>query len=490
MKYHRAILGGLFFAIVLLFGARIGRAQDEPQQPADTMPKPAARSTPIPIIDTGNPLADNGVEDAANRLRPDATPLTGLQNATLGTPNLQHSYWVPGFQYANTIRSNGYNQPNTSGWFATNYLIANVSLLQAWRRSQFAVNYSGGGYFSTNSAQTNGGQSNGNYQQLSLSQTFQSNRWLVQILDEFSYLPQTQFGFGGGTNLGVPGIAGALGPTVPGLGGGTVPNQSIYASAGPRLSNTGVIQSTYTVSPRSSITASGSYALLHFVQSGNIDDNSVSGSLGYNYQLDSKNSLGLQYRFSNYQFPGEPQAFTNSAVNIAYGRKITGRVALELSGGPEYTRFRVPIGTQSSKLEPNANANIIYGFENGSFSAGYLHGLAGGSGVLTGSTVDRVNFSATRRLGHIWSGDLNFGYAHNKTVANSGQAGLPTYNSWFAGGGVSRPIGRDLNLAVSYTADIFGFSQPGCAGATCSSTQTSNYITLSFQWHTRPFVLP
>ena len=121
-------------------------------------------------------------------------------------PNLQHSYWVPGFQYANTIQSNGYNQPNSSGWFATNYLIANVSLLQAWSRSQLAVNYSGGGYFSTNST-----QGNGNYQQLGLSQTFQSNRWLVQILDQFSYLPQTQFGFGGGTNLGVPGIAGSLG---------------------------------------------------------------------------------------------------------------------------------------------------------------------------------------------------------------------------------------------------------------------------------------
>ena len=270
MKYRKAFLGGLFFALVLLFGARIGRAQDEPQEPADTMPKPAARTTPIPIIDTGNPQDDNGVLDAANRLRPDVTPLTGLQNATLGSPNLQHSYWVPGFQYANTIQSGGYNQPNSPGWFATNYLIANVSLLQAWSRSQLAVNYSGGGYFSANST-----QGNGNYQELGLSQTFQSNRWLVQILDQFSYLPQTEFGFGGGTNLGAPGIAGSLAPIVPGLGGGCAPNQNIYASAGPRLSNTGAIQSTYTVSPRGSITASGCYAILHFVQSGNIDSNSV-----------------------------------------------------------------------------------------------------------------------------------------------------------------------------------------------------------------------
>jgi len=480
MKYPKIILGGLFFALVLLFGARIGRAQDEPQEPAETMPKPAARTTPIPIIDTGNPQDDNGVQ-----IRPDVTPLTGLQTATLGTPELQHSYWVPGFQYANTIQSSGYNQPSSSGWFATNYLIANVSLLQAWSRSQLAVNYSGGGYFSTNNI-----QGNGNYQELGLSQSFQSNRWLVQILDQFSYLPQTQFGFGGGTNLGVPGIEGPLRPVVPGLGGGCVPNQGTYASAGPRLSNTGAIQSTYTVSPRGSITASGCYAILHFVQSGNIDSNSVMGTFGYNYQLDRKNSLGLEYRFSSYQFPGEPQAYGDSAVNIAYGRKITGRLALQLSGGSEYTAFRVPIGTLSSKLGADANANLIYGFENGSFSVGYLHGFAGGSGVFTGSTADQLNLAASRKLGRIWSANFDFGYARNTAVANSTQAALPTYNSWFAGGGLSRPIGRDLNLAISYEAYNFGFNQFGCSGATCSSNQTFNYIAMSFQWHARPFVLP
>jgi hypothetical protein len=244
------------------------------------------------------------------------------------------------------------------------------------------------------------------------------------------------------------------------------------------------------VSPRGSITASGSYAILHFVDAGNVGNNSATGSLGYNYQLDSKNTVGVQYRFSSYQFPGEPQAFGDDTVNIAFGRKITGRLALQLSGGPEYSTFRVPIGTQSSKLGVNANANITYGFENGSISAAYVHGLAGGSGVLTGSTADQVNFATFRRLGRIWSGNLTFGYAHNKAVANTAQAGLPTYNSWFVGGGVSRPIGRDLNLSISYTADIFGSSQSGCSGTTCSSNQTSNYITLSFQWHTRPFVLP
>src|SRR5208282_3629630 len=186
MKYRKAILGGCSLALVLSFGARIGRAQEEPQEPAGTKPKPAARSTPIPIIDSGNPQDENTDQDTTNVLQPDVTPLTGVQNATLGSPEMRHSYWVPGFQYASTIQSNGYNQPNSSGWVVENYLSGNISLLEAWSRSQLAVNYSGGGFFSTN-----GTQGNGNYQVLALAQTFQWNRWLVQILDQFSYLPQS-----------------------------------------------------------------------------------------------------------------------------------------------------------------------------------------------------------------------------------------------------------------------------------------------------------
>src|SRR5271165_3578222 len=152
MKYRKAILGGYFFALVLSFGARNGYAQEEPQSPTDAKPKPAARSYPIPIVDAGD-QDENGVLDKANGLQPDMTPLTGVQNATLGSPEMRHSYWVPGFQYASTIQSGGYNQANSSGWFVNNYLIGNISLLKAWRRSQLAVNYSVGGFFSTNSTQ-------------------------------------------------------------------------------------------------------------------------------------------------------------------------------------------------------------------------------------------------------------------------------------------------------------------------------------------------
>src|SRR5690242_18805411 len=109
MNFRRAMLGGGFLVLALSLGALNGRAQEEPEEPTGT-PKPAARSYPAPIVE------ENSVQNTTNGLQPDMTPLTGVQNATLGSPEIRHSYWVPGFQYASTIQSNGYNQPNSTAW--------------------------------------------------------------------------------------------------------------------------------------------------------------------------------------------------------------------------------------------------------------------------------------------------------------------------------------------------------------------------------------
>ena len=475
MSFRTAILSGCLLAFALSFGARNGCAQEEPQEPIDTQPKPAARTYPIPIIDSGNPQDENSVQDTTNGLQPDMTPLTGVQNATLGSPEIRHSYWVPGFQYAST----GYSQPNSTGWFADNYLIANVSLLKVWSRSQLALNYSGGGFFSTYSPP-------GSVEQLAFAQNFQWNRLNVQILDQFSYLPESQFGFGGGTNLGIAGIAGSLGPSLPGLGPSSVPNQSIQTSIGARYSNTPIIQASYQTSPRGSITAWGSYQILSFVEPGYINSNAAIGGLGYNYLVSREDTIGILYRFSSYQYPGQPQAYGDNIVNLAYSRKVTGRLALQLYGGAEFTTFRVPIGTESSRIGSSASANLTYGFEKSSLFAGYLHGLTNGSGVITGSIVDQVTFRATQNLGRVWSAYAYLNYAHNKTVANSTRASSPTYNTWFVGAGLNRPFGRNVNFGISYTANIN--NQSGCSGTSCSTNQNS--ITLNLQWHTSPFVLP
>ena len=421
MANKELLFGGCLIYLALSLGPIGLFGQEPPPNPEPQKPKPAGSTYPIPAID---PSIQQDDTDTTNILQPDNTPLTGIQTATLGSPEIVHSYWVPGAQYAGTIQSNIFGQSGSSNWSLNNFLIGNLSLLKAWHRSQLAINYSGGGSVSTDSA-----QGSGVYQSLAFAQSFQWDRLSFQILDQFSYLPESSFGFGGGTNLGIPGVGGSTGPTIPGMGNSYVPSQSIYSSLGPRYSNAVALQATYATSPRGSITMSGSYGILNFVDPGNVNNDTVTGTIGYNYALSRENSVGAFYRFSSYHYPGQPQAFGDNSFNIAFSRKLTGRMALQMYGGPQITTFRVPVGGQSSKIGGNLGVTLTYAIRNGGLSGGYFHGLTGGSGVFTGSTMDQVNFGASHQLSRLWSGQLNLGFAHNSAVVSSTASTFPTYNN-------------------------------------------------------------
>jgi hypothetical protein len=483
MAASKSFLSLFIFFCTLFSAGQPLRAQEEPQPPVQDKPKPAgAAVNPVPLVGMG---AQDQVEPIP-AMNPDVTPLTGVQTPTLGSPPVVHSYWQPGFQWSGSIQSNPYNQTPTSSWVMNNYFAGTLSLLKAWSGAQLDLNYSAGGYISSDS-----NQGNGYYHQLALTQTFQWKRLSVQFLDQFSYLPQSSFGYGGGTGLGLPGTGGPLGPVIPGIGNNYVPNQTIYAAAGPRYSNAASVELTYTTSPRGSITVSGSYGLLNFVESGNVDNDMTTGTVGYNYNFTPKDSIGAFYRFSAFHFSGQPIAYGDHSANFAYSKKLTGRLALQLYTGPDFTVSRaVGPGGNSLTQGVNAGANLNYGFENGGITAGYSHGVFGGSGVLAGSTSDLLNFGANHKLGRIWSGQINMGFAHNAPIANSPQAIAQSFNTWTAGGGVYRPLGRNSTLAVAYNATITDYGLAGCVGVACNSSQTLQFVTVNFQWHTRPFVLP
>lgn len=469
-------------SLFLLCGQPLFAQDQEEQPPSTNKAKPAGSTYPIPLVGSGDPQDQGG-----NNLSPDTTPLTGILNPTLGSPQVLHSYWMPGIQWSGSIQSNSYGQTqNNSSWLMNNYFIGNVSLLKAWPRSQLSLNYSAGGFVSTDSA-----QGNGYYQQLAFSQTFQWSRWVLQLSDQFSYLPESSFGFGGGLNtgLGNAGTGGSLGPVIPGVGNSYVPNQSIYGSVGPRYSNSSVVQLTYATSPRSSITMSGSYGLLNFVDPGNVDNDMVTGTVGYNYALNPHDTIGFFYRFSSYHFPGQPQALGDHSFNVAYGRKITGHIAAQFYAGPSFTTSRIATNGESSSYGVNAGANLQYGLENGSVSAGYSHGISGGSGVLTGTSTDQINVNFSHKLGRLWSGHLSGGYARNSSIGIVSSSSL-AYNSYTFGGGFSRPLGPTSDFSIGYSANVPDYNTSGCTGSACGVNQAYQYITINLQWHARPFVLP
>jgi hypothetical protein len=483
MRRARFLLKIAGWALAFVVSATAVTAQ-EPQEPqqepeAQGKPKPAARG--IPSLNDPNATVEN--TENTTPWRPDTAPATGMQTPSIGAPELAHSYWVPGLEYGSTIQSRPLGQNALDGWYANNYVGGDLSMLVASSRSQFGFNYSGGGYFTTDSQ-----QSNGWYSQLSAGENFTLSRMQIQLFDYFSYIPDSQFGFAGGTGLALPGINGTLGPAIPGLGAAIIPNQSIYAALGPRYSNAFAAQTTYDLSRRSSLTFGGSYGLLNFTQPGNVDNDMTIGTAGYNYALNRTDSLGLLYRFSAFHFSGEPQAIGNHVISAVYMKKITQRLALSLFGGPQITTYRVPIGNQTRSVSGSGGATISYAFEHGSIGASYFDGLTGGGGVLLGSNTNQATVTLNHQLGRVWNGYVNFGYSHNSSLGSVSGAPSPAYNDWFVGGGVSRPIGRETNFSFAYSARLESTSGTACTGTNCSYTQ--NLISISLQFHTRPFVLP
>jgi hypothetical protein len=471
MKMRHLIKRASILLLAALSVAAFGRAQDTQ---TEQKPKPAAK--------VYGPIGadEENQNPAPETLQPDGRPLTGFQQPTVGMNMERHSYWVPGVSYYNFINSNGQTQGGGSGWNSTSYLSGNVSLQENWSRSQLALNFSGGGYFSTDSGSGNGGLA-----QLGAVQTFNRERWQLTFLDQFAYLPESQFGFGAGTGLATPGIGGTLGVGSTGLGGQFDPGQSIFTAVGPRYTNTFGTQMNYVLTPRGSLTFGGIFSILRFTESGNIESNNYIGNIGYNYEITKEDTIGLQYHFSSFHYLGSEQAIGDHSIQAVYGKKITGRLALQLAGGPEITHYRIPIGagTNTQHVSGSGTATLNYAFARGSVSLTFLHGLTSGSGVFVGATTDQLTVSGSRKLSRVWTGDAHLGFAHNRQATTAQGLASPSYDTVYAGGAVARPLGRNASFSLGYTAyretsdNVGGFNF------------TTHQISVGLSWHSRPFVL-
>jgi hypothetical protein len=480
MRNSPKIVAALLVGSILAAGSVQATAQENDQKP-----KPAAREYP-PLIDENTGDQDqNSDQQSTADLSPDTRLLTGVQIPTLGSTKIRHSYWVPGFQYLNLVQSTSLNQAAPSGWNSTNYVVGNLSLLESWSHSQLAVNYSGGESISTNQS-----QGNNDYQQLGVVQDFEWQRWQVVLIDQFSYLSQSQFGFAAATNLATPGVGGSLEPALPSIQSNYQPAQTILTSIGPRYSNSADAQVAYALSRRASVTLVGSYGILRFSDRGSIDTNTTIFSGGFSYELSARDTIGFLYHFGAYRYIGAPQGINDQVAEIAYGRKITGRLSLQLFGGPDFTTFRVPVNNSTSQVSGAAGANLLYGLSRSTISLTYNHGVSGGSGQFTGSTADQLQAGIIFPLSRLWQANLALGYARNKGLGISDSAQVSqAFDSWYIGGGLSRPVGRNANFTFGYAGYIQNSNLPICAAGACDTSHLQQQISIGFQWHTRPLVL-
>lgn len=480
MKNGKQFVCGIMVILIFGFWGSPVRAQE----PNDEKPKPAARVL-LPLPDLSGNQQDDSQDNQT--MQPDRGPVAGVQSPTLGTSELRHSYWVSGIQYGVTAQSNDFNSTGSTqnaGWTTSHYASGNFSLLEAWNHALFGTNYSGGGFFSSDTT-----QGNGQYHQLASAFQYDQRRWQFLVMEQFYDLPQSAFGFGGTTGLSVPGISGALSVALPGIQEVFAPGQSIYSATGPRYSNDSAVQWSYSVSRRGSFTVAAVYGFLRFSNPGNTDNDMEILNAGYTYALTRKDYLGATYRFTAFHFPGNPEAIGDQAAQFMYARRITGRLALNLAGGPEITKFRFPVNGIGQTISGSGIASLAYGFRVATMRLSYSHGVSSGGGFLSGSNNDQVTANLNRPIGRLWTSSLSFGFSRNSQLVAINGLSSPSYNSYQISGGLTRPLSGGTNFSIGYQAQIQASSGILCTAPGCQNNQTTHQVQMSFQWHAPPQVL-
>jgi hypothetical protein len=455
------------------------------QQQADSQSNP-----PIPAYHSPLAGVDNDADDNSSardqQLRPDTRPLAGAQDLSLGVPPETHSYWQPHADITATVGSNALSANNQSGWATYTSLLGGIDLHRMSGNSNLTLSYVGGGTLTNN-----GSIGNSVTQELTASEKLSFHRSVFSFFEDLLYVPETSFGYGGLGGIALPG-GGSTGLQNPFL-----PGQSILTVRGQRLSNSFIAEDDIHLTSKSSLTFVGGYSLLHYFDNALLDFGDIIFQGGYNHTLTREDTIAVFYRFSGYRYSNFNQSINDNSVQVSYGRRVTGRLAFRVAGGPDVASFAVPITSGAGGTTTNSttqfyftlNTSLNYQLKRTNLGLAYNHGLSGGSGVLAGSKLDTVSGSVTRQLSRSFSGVWNLGYARNEGRLVAGGTAAPTtqtFDYWFTGVHIGHPLGRTINLFLYYELQYQNSNSAFCLGTTCNTSYVRNQISFGLGWRKQP----
>jgi hypothetical protein len=265
---------------------------------------------------------------------------------------------------------------------------------------------------------------------------------------------------------------------------GFAPSETIQTGQAMRYMNTVLGAAEYSFSRRSSFTAVGSYGILHFTNASYISSRNMNAQAGYDYLLDPRDSIAVLASYAKIDYTGSPISMEDYKAAFAFGRKINGRLALQLAGGPEWIRVTSTPNGNFQFLTWSVNSGLTYERRRSGVSASFMRGLTGGSGALFGATSYTLSGSAHHQFTRFWFGSVNGGYAFNVSVAPAGIA-TTSFKTWFTGANFGRQIGRHAGIGFNYG---FVKQDNGVASpvSNLGATGFQQTFGVTVNWHLRP----
>ena len=324
------------------------------------------------------------------------------------------------------------------------------------------------------------------YHNFDMGQEIWWNRWALRVRYNFLASPQADFG---GQGVGGPGMWGgaAVNPgdlLPPAIGINFAPSETILTGPAIRLRHTALAEMDYAWSRRSRLTFAGSYGLLQFNTAGYLNSRGFAGQAGYEYSLDPKDTIGVLGAYGKTNFDGSSIFADSTLAELSFGRKITGRLALQLAAGPQQIRLlnAAPAGLRMWTWA--MHDALTYQRRRTGLSLTYAHGLTGGSGVLFGAQSHILTAILSRRLTRFWTASLTSGYARNSGLASLHGISYD-YNTWFSGANAGRQMGRHLNVNFNYGVER-QTSTAVCPVAACLTNAYQHTFGMTVRWHLLP----
>ena len=454
-----------------------------PLQPLDPNPRNGGNNKPPVGVVRGVITPEQPVPYDPAQVTPDTNTLAGPAPITLGS--LQHSRNI--FDPSITITQLGQTIPDTTG----KTTLAGVSIVggslnfnRVWSEYHFSALYSGGETFNVGfgglTAATGIRAPHYQFHDLVLTQEASWARWHILLRDDFSASPGATFT---GEGMGGPGlIAQSSMSSLSGLGQAFAPSQTINTGDGIRIGNSVLGQAEYSFSRRAAFTFAGTYGLLHFTGTGYLSSTMVNAQTGYDYLLDPANSVAVLASYGKIDYTGTGVSTSDYMAALAYGRKITGRLAFQVSAGPQEI---VTTGTGGQHyLIANVNSALTYERRRSGAGFTFLRGLSAGSGVFRGATSNTASVSAHHEFTRNLSGSVSGGYSMSNSLPTTGLAPA-RFDNWFVGGNIERRLGLHANLNFNYGLTKQDSPTP-CPVLSCGVAGLQQTFGMTVNWHLRP----
>jgi hypothetical protein len=313
------------------------------------------------------------------------------------------------------------------------------------------------------------------YHNLGVANEFQFSRWLFRLRDDLMVAPDAPFG-----GLDAGGMAAAANYGLAGLQIADNDLDAILTQRAKRIRNLASAEANYSLSRRSVVTVAGLYNTINFSQPGYVESHGITGRIGYDYLLSAKDTLGVMYVYDRTDFtmPAVERMRTDS-VQLAYGRKIAGRLAFQIAGGPQTQRST----TQGKLLTWTMTSAVNYQTRRNQYNVSYARVFSSGSGVFLGANRHNVVGTLQRALTPSWASVVSVGYARSLNLKpDPGKPDL--FTNWYGTLALGRNLGRHMRADFTYGVQRQIAGNGVClVQVACGITQTRQVGGVTLEYH-------